>query len=71
MTNILAINLGSFTEQEDVLRAYPEIFEGREDALQGYPYPVEDDVLAFRIAPGVIFVTVDGDADRYLLIRPE
>lgn len=69
--NTIAINLGSCPEQEDALRAFPEIFEGREDALQGYPYPVEDDVLAFRIAPGVIFVTVDGDADRYLLIRPE
>ncbi len=71
MTNILAINLGSFIEQEEVLRAYPEIFEGREEALQGYPHPVDDDVLTFRITPHIVFVTADGDADRYLLISPK
>ena len=69
--NTIAINLGSCPEQEEVLRAYPEIFEGREEALQGYPHPVDDDVLTFRITPHIVFVTVDGDADRYLLISPK
>ena len=69
--NTIAINLGSCPEQEDALRAYPEIFEGREEALQGYPHPVDDDVLTFRITPHIVFVTVDGDADRYLLISPK
>ena len=69
--NILAVNLGSYLDLEDELREYPEILEGREEALEGYPYSETDDLLVYRLAPGVVFVTADGDMDRYLLLQPK
>lgn len=69
--NILAVNLGSELALEEELREYPEVLEGRTEALEGYPHPVADDLLVYRLAPGVVFVTADGDMDRYLLLQPK